>query len=175
MSYPELSAGADFPSGELPPELADFLRDKDYACVTQMTDRGTTLVIKMPSADIQSVHGPVPILLRLELYNHPAAPVIRLVFTFYDQPESPLALETFLNVGDEQQRANADALTSQEELPMLFYDEALTHRLSKAMAYGTQEEMVEILRAADHLIGSIPPEHYDFDMAKAAVMEATGL
>jgi hypothetical protein len=175
MSYPELSAGADFLSGELPPELADFLKDKDYACVTQATDRGTTLVIKMPSADIQSVRGPVPILLRQELYDHPAAPVIRLVFTFYDQPESPLALETFINVGDEQQRANAAALTTQEELPMLFYNEALQPRLSKVMAYGTQEEMAEILRSADHLLGSIPPEYYDFDMAKAAVIKATGL
>lgn len=30
----------------LPKELADFLKERPYACVTQATDQGTVLVIK---------------------------------------------------------------------------------------------------------------------------------
>ncbi len=88
----------------LPQELAEFLKGHDYACVTIATDQGTAFVMKLPSPDIDSVRGKVPIHLRQELYAHPAAPVLRLVFIIYDQPERPLAIETFINVGDEEQR-----------------------------------------------------------------------
>src|SRR5258708_1263526 len=95
----------DYPA-VLPPELADFLKDQDYACIAQATDQGTAFVMKMPGGEIESVRGTVPILLRQELYVHPTAPVIRLVFTIYDQPQTPLALETFVNITDDQQRAD---------------------------------------------------------------------
>jgi hypothetical protein len=176
MSHPEHSSPeSPLPSGVLPPELAEFLKDQDYACVTQATDIGTVLVLKIPTPDIQSVRGAIPILLRQELHQHPAAPVIRLVLTFYDQLESPLSLETFINVADEQQRTNFAALAAQEELPMLFYDEALALQLTKVMSYRNREEAAAILMAAEQLLGSLSSEHVDFDQAKAAVMEATRL
>ena len=71
----------------LPAELAAFLNDQAYACVPEATDQGTVFVIKVPSPDIQSVRGDVPVHLRQELYAHPAAPVIRLVFTIYSKPK----------------------------------------------------------------------------------------
>lgn len=151
MSLPERPTSADLPPGELPPELADFLRGKDYVCITQETNLGTVLVIKVPSPEIQSVHDNVPIWLRQELYQHPAAPVIRLVIQFYDQPENPLAFEMFVNVADAQQRADFAALSSQEQLPMLFYDEALVLRLTKMMPYRNQEEAAAILMAAEQI------------------------
>ncbi len=33
---------------ELPPEVADFLKDKPFACVSQATDKGTAYVVKAP-------------------------------------------------------------------------------------------------------------------------------
>src|SRR6266516_8215030 len=99
MSSPEQSFGERLlPPGVLPPDLAAFLQDQDYACVTEATDHGTVLVIKVPTPDIESVRGTVPILLRQSLFQHPAAPVIQMVVRIYDQPEHPLALETFINV-----------------------------------------------------------------------------
>src|SRR5688572_19601787 len=89
----------------LPPELADFLRGQDIACLLRATDRGTAFVIKLPAQDIASVRGRVPIRLRHELYAHPAAPVIRTILTVYDQPTTPLALETYTNVAEPDQRA----------------------------------------------------------------------
>lgn len=99
MPIPEQarSAGPLYPTS-LPPELAAFLKDQEYACVTEATNVGTVFVIKALAAEIASVRGRVPILLEQALFQHPAAPVIRLVFRIFDQPESPLALETFINM-----------------------------------------------------------------------------
>src|SRR3712207_5429190 len=83
--------------GALPPELATFLADKPYAALLQPTDRGTVLLVKAPGREIESVRGRVPIEVRHELYQHPAAPVVRVVTRIYDQPDRPLALETFVN------------------------------------------------------------------------------
>jgi hypothetical protein len=176
MSRPEYSSpDSPLPPGVLPPELAEFLTDQDYACVTQATDIGTVLVLKIPTPDIHSLRGPVPIWLRQELYQHPAAPVIRMVLSFYDQPEAPLALETFINVDDPQQRADFAALTSQEELPMLFYDEALAHQLTKVMPYVHQEQAAALLATAEQILSGMASDTFNFGQAKEAVMEATRL
>jgi hypothetical protein len=98
-----------------------------------------------------------------------------MVVQFYDQPESPLALEMFVNMTDTQQRADFAALSSQEQLPMLFYDEALTLQLTKVMPYMQQEQAAAILTAADEILGSMTDESFDFDQAKAEVMGATRL
>ena len=159
----------------LPAELAAFLKDKPYAALTQSTYIGTVLVIKAPGHDIQSVRGTVPILLRHELHDHPAAPVIRMVTTIYDQPERPLALETFINVGDEQQHADFAALTQQKALHLLFYDEQLAHRLSKTVSLREPDLLTQVLQKAEQLRAAIPQDRFDFDAAKKAVMEATHL
>lgn len=159
----------------LPKELADFLKDRPYACVTQATDQGTVLVVKAPLSDIQSTRGRVPIHVRHELFNHPAAPVIRMTVRIYDQPQRPMAMETFINVEDPQQRADYEGLSKQETIYMLFYDEALRHRLSKGVNNSAREEITHILGQADQLLTTIPKERFDFDRAKAAVMERTRL
>jgi hypothetical protein len=81
-----------------------------------------------------------------------------MVLTIYDQPQTPLALETFINIADEQQRADFAALTQQEELPLLFYDEALSHRLTNVVPIhdkvGTAQFVLQ--RAEQLLQGSRP-------------------
>src|SRR5437764_13826287 len=83
------------PQIPLVPELADYLKDKEIACLFQATTAGTVLVVKAPAREIRSVRGRVPIELRHELIDHPASPVIRTVLRIYHQPQHPLALETF--------------------------------------------------------------------------------
>lgn len=160
-------AGAISP---LPPDLADFLRDREYACVTQATDQGTTFVIKAPGYEIESVRGRVPIYLSHTLYAHAAAPVIRTLLVIYDEPERPLAVETFINVEDPQQKADFEGLIKQEEAYLLFYDEQLQHRLTKGIPLRGGQIMTEILNEANTLLESIPKEQFDFDKAKSAVM-----
>ena len=133
------------------------------------------LVIKAPAWDIQSIRGRVPVRVTHELFNHPSAPVIRITVRIYDQPQHPLALETFINVEDPQQRADYEGLAKQDTIHMLFYDEALRHRLSKGVNNRAQEEISRILGRADALFSAIPKENFDFDKAKAAVMERTRL
>src|SRR4051794_27346737 len=111
----------------LPPALAGFLRHHEYAALLHPTNLGTVLVVKAPDDDIRSVRGRVPIDTRHELYSHPASPVIRMVTRIYDQPEQPLALETFVNVADPDQRADYAALSRQDELVMLFYGQDVNH------------------------------------------------
>jgi hypothetical protein len=176
MSYPEQSFSEDsLPPGVLPPELAAFLQQHDYACVTEATDHDTVLVIKVPTLEIESVRGTVPIILHQALYRHPAAPVIQLVIEIFDQPDRPLALETFINPGSPEQRANYATLATQTTLPMLFYDDMLTHRLTKVISYHQQQETAFILATADRFLAAIPPERFNFELAKATVMQIDNL
>jgi hypothetical protein len=159
----------------LPAALAEFLRDTEVACLMQGTDQGTAFVIKLSARDIHSARGTVPIYLRHELYAHPAAPVIRTILVIYDQPETPFALETYTNIEDEQQRNHFAALTHQDALILLFYDEQLAHRLTKVVPQSDPEQSALVLATAERVLATIPKEQFDFDRAKQAVMEATDL
>src|SRR4051812_47172577 len=165
MSFPEHQA-RPHPEGELPPELAEFLRGQDYACLTQAIDKGTAFVLKLPHVEIDSVRGTVPIQFRQELYDHPLAPVIRIVITIYDQLTAPLAVETFINVADEQQRGDFAALKGQDKLILLFYNESLTHSLTKVLPYDGRAAANQTLLAAEQILRAIPEERFDFDRAK---------
>jgi hypothetical protein len=143
--------------------------------VMQATNQGTAFVIKLARREIASVAGRVPIHLRHELYSHPAAPVIRTVLTVYDQPQRPLALETFTNAEQPDQREDFARLASQDQLLLLFYDEQVAHRLSKVVPYQDEGRVGEILKEADGLLAAIPPERFSFERAKLAVMRETSL
>lgn len=159
----------------LPPDLAGFLRGQETACLLHPTDQGTAFVIKLPRRELASVGGRLPIRLRHELYSHPAAPVIRTVLTLFDQPDRPLALETFINAEQEDQRSDYARLISQDQLPLLFYDEQLVHRLTKLVPNQPDEQVGDVLRQAQALLARIPPERFSFERAKQAVMRVTKL
>ena len=93
----------------------------------------------------------------------------------YDQPSRPLAFETFVNVGDAVQRADYEALSRQDELVMLFYDQAVKHALSKRVRLTDQVGLLKVLTTADRLLSAIPEAQRDFDTAKAEVMNQTNL
>jgi hypothetical protein len=160
---------------ELSPELASFLRTKDVACIMQETSEGTVFVVKLPGSEIGSLPGRVPMRVRHELYQHPAAPVIRTVIRIYDRPQNPLGLETFTNVEQADQRADFARLGGQENIYLLFYDENLQHRLTKGMENVEPETIHEIIASADRLRSEIPGDQYDFDRAKADIVARTSL
>jgi hypothetical protein len=110
-----------------------------------------------------------------ELHHHPLVPVIRTVVRIYDQPDRPLALESFINVDEPEQWADFARLAEQEELLFGFYDETLSHRLTKRVRNSATDEMSRILTYADRVRAAIPEGQYDFDRAKAAVMAITQL
>src|SRR5215212_6932058 len=148
----------DKPS-ELPPEMAEFLRDQPIAALLHGTEnQGTVLIVKAPRQEIRSVRGRVPIEFRHELYSHPAAPVVRLVTRIHDRPDSSFGLETFVNVEDPDQRADYAALAAQDHLLMLFYDERLAHQLTKRVGTPNPEAVNEVLTTADRLLAAIPSD-----------------
>lgn len=169
--------GPDKPSALilLPPELADFLRDQDLVALFHAADRGTLLVLKATTPDLESLGGPVPIALEHQLWAHPSSPVVRSLLTVYDRPDAPLALETFTNPADPDQRATFAALADQQEIVLLGYDEHLRHRLSKRLGNRSAEWIPTIVAEADRLLAAIPEQARDFDAAKAAVLEVTAL
>jgi len=160
----------------LPVDMAEFLRDYDYACLAEVSDHGTVFILKAPIRDILSSRGAVSIQVIHELYRHSAGPVIRSLITVYDQAE-PLAFETFYNIVDKQQREALTGLTEQDEIILLFYDEALTHRLSKKLpnkATVKQEILHLIDEADDHLL-NVDIDQFDFDFAKAEIIQGSKL
>jgi hypothetical protein len=146
---------------QLPPELAAFLQRQHYACLLHPTDQGAVYVVKAPGADIESLRGRVPVQVHHELYEHPASPVIRTLFRWYDRPASPLAMESYTNVGDPQQRTD--------------YLEQLAYRLSKLVHHPDRRLIPQIVAIADRLLLAIPSDRRDFDQAKAAVIQRTSL
>ena len=163
---------------ELPPEIAEFLRDRPRAAMLWGTDQGSVLIIKIPRADIDKARGErTPIHTRHELYGHSLAPVIRMVVRIYDRPGSRThtALDTFVNVADEQQREHYEALTRQHAMLFLFHDERLTLRLTKIVPYDNQGDIAQVLQMADAHLSQIPQQRFNFDLAKADVMRATNL
>ena len=181
MAHDERRVGSGIPPDgplhpiALPPELAEFLRDQDLTALFHASDIGTLVVVKAPAAELATLRGPIPIALIHELYDHPRSPVIRSLLTFVDRPDAPLQLETFTNPGDPDQHAHFAALAEQEEIPLLFYDERLRHRLSKRLRNATAGEIPAIVATADRLLTAIPPDRRDFDLAKTEIMEVTGL
>lgn len=181
MAGPEHPSLPEFPEHPneangvvLPPDLADFLRASEpYVALFQATDRGTSLVTKLPRFEIESVRGPVPMHLNHVLYSHAAAPVIRSVLTVFDKPDQPLSLETFTNVADQDQRETFASLGWQEEFLLHFYDEQLDWQLSKRVTGFPQPEVLDLIDRAVDLARQMPRGRFDFDAAKAAVIQAT--
>jgi hypothetical protein len=164
------------PPLSLPEELADFLRPHERACLMHSSEaHGTVFVLKLPTADIESSRGTLPIQFEHELYDHPAAPVIRTVITIHDRPAAPLAFEVLTNLDDPQQGSEFAALAEQDANYLLFFDEQLRHRLAKRVTHDDAWLIGHITDRALALAAAIPRERYDFDRAKRAVLEATGL
>jgi hypothetical protein len=155
---------------DLPPELREFLRTQQYACLLHGSNRGTLFLLKAPAHQLTTHNGPTPVRVSHELYSKPTAPVIRTLLRWYDRPDSPIAFEAFTNVADPQQREDYRRLARQSTLTVLGYDELLKLAVQKRVANQQQREITQIADLADKLRGLIPGDEYDFDLAKARVM-----
>lgn len=143
------------------------------------TERGSGFVIKAPGEEIEGLRGRLPVLFRQELYRHPSSPVIRLLLRLYDRPHDPtpssLAFESFINVDDERQRNDYSELARQDQVDLHFYDETLQHRLTKVIPNSLRTDVPLVLGTALRLQARIPNGRFDFDRAKADVIDRTSL
>jgi hypothetical protein len=155
---------------ELPDELVEAIASEEYACVTAPTDEGTIFVVKAPGAEITRLSGIMPVEVRHELYAAATAPVIRTLLILYDDPHAPFALETYINIGDPNQRQDFAQLAEQESVVMRFYDEDLHRRLDKRVTLSESRNIAAVLAQAEQLRQRIPEGGYDFDLAKSDVL-----
>lgn len=172
---PSKSSGEPFSPSVLSPDLAEFLRGRSRVALLHSTDQGSVFITKVLTSDVATLRGNLPISVRQELFEHPSAPVIRMVVRFYDRPKNPLALETFVNVQDPEQRTDFEVLSDQEDLLFLIYDDDVHHRLTKRVRNDLRQAVPTILSRADRFLAAISPERVDFDQAKADVMGQTSL
>lgn len=167
---------ADPKPRSLPPVLAGFLRNQEYALLLVDTTDGAVLVLKAPDRDIDAIRGPVPILVRWELYRYPTGPIIRLVLVARtNDAGAELVLETFCNPGDPDQLEDLEDALSRPYLRVLCYDQRLRHRLSKRLAQPADAETADIPKLALRMLAETDPAVLDFDAAKAALQAETPL
>lgn len=152
----------------LPPDLTAFLRDHEYALLFSATSDGAVLVLKAPAEDIDAIRGPVPVLVRYELYRYTAGPIVRLVIAVNGNPVS-LVWETFINPADpDQMQELADAIT-RPTLRVLCYDEQVRHRLSKVVGQPQDEATLKLPKLARRILAETDPRMLDFEACKEAV------
>jgi hypothetical protein len=159
------------PTIELPPALRQFLETREFAMVATGSDQGTLLVVKAPSADIESCRGQVGFLIRHELFQTAYCPVLRLLIQIKDQPDSHLTFEMFTNPSDPIQLAEFEDLLSQTHLRMLFFDEQHQCRLVKQVSQVHHEDRSKLAPEARRLLAEIDPRDLDFDRAKRVIVD----
>lgn len=170
--------GQPLPPFELPEALKEFFRQTgadEYVMVTNASDQGTLFVVKAPELDIAGMRGNIPMRVTHELYREPEAPVIRTMVKIYDDPAQPLALETFTNIRDEEQRRNFDTFSDQPRYIFTFYNQHLQYRLTKLMENTHREHTASLFRQALLVSSHIPDQRFNFDLAKAAVIRRTSM
>jgi len=153
---------------ELPQEMRAVFANLGAGCFAARHGDTIAFVTHASEADIESFHG-TQVLYGWELYQLPSAPVIRLRLLILDDPDHPFLVETFLNVGDEEQREYLESLASQRMLPFDFFGEDFTYRYTKELNHPSRmrRNLAALIRQAAHYWDTLPASERDFDRAKA--------
>jgi hypothetical protein len=155
----------------LPPAVREVFKRTGYGCLAVDSSQGIIHVCHTSDVDIANFVGK-PAYARWELLEMPTAPLVRLEFFIFDDPDNPYRFESFLNVGAPDQLAVLTELASQEELYMAFYGDDLTHHHTTALPHSEQQwqQLDDIIAQAELYWQRLPEEERDFDRAKAVYM-----
>ncbi len=137
----------------------------------QPSSRGSVFVVKAPAVELATIGSSVPLRITHELHSKPTAPVIRSVVAWHDRPDSVHRFTAFTNIADPRQAEGFRRLAKQASLAILLYDERLQLAIQKRISNLYQREITEIARLAEKLRRLIPEDEYDFERAKARVVE----
>jgi hypothetical protein len=153
---------------ELPEEIRQVFEGFGYGCLAAETNIGVVHVCHAADSDIEGFLNR-PASYQWQLIKMPTAPLIRLQLTILDRPSNPYRFESFLNVADEDQARVLAQLAGQEQLYLAFYGDDLSHRFTKIVNHDRQQwqYLDELVAEALEHCHQIPPEHRDFDRAKA--------
>ena len=166
-----IDPGISLPGGS---PLLQFLKERPYACVTEDAGSETVLVVKIPGTRIRSLDSESSIYISHEVFEHEAGPVIRIV-TNFRAVDAPFSMETFVDIADPQQRREYQQLAKQDVLHLLFFDESLQHRATRAISGTGCQNVQQVLRSAEGMLGRVPLAKRDFVRAKSEVQGRTTL
>jgi len=160
-----------FITNELPDEIREVFEHIGYGCLAAETDDGIVHVCHASDADIEGF-GDKPVWSQWQLILMPTAPLIRLNLVIPDRPDNPFKFESFLNVAAKDQAQVLEDLANQEELYLAFYGDDLGYRYTKAIPHTEQQwqQVDELMATASEYWAQLPPEHRDFNRAKAEFM-----
>ena len=140
-------------------------------CTSLLINEQAAIVVKAPRATCEGLRGPIPIGYRPEAGFYPSGAVIRLVLDFFDKPDDPLGLDTFLNVASADHLQLLRVLQAQPAIIVhLFDDAAIEYQYSKQISHrpGSRSELGDLIDLA--ILHDKALERIDFDAAKAAMM-----
>lgn len=153
----------------IPQGLYDTIAASDTIALMHETDLGTAFFVKVPSYEIVSARGPLPMIMQHSLHRTDYAPVIGTSLILYDQPGDPLIFDTYTNIADPEHVSYYRRLAGQNFFNMFFFDEMMNQALVKYFTHTSGEQMEQILIHAERVRQSIPATRYDFDEAKRVV------
>lgn len=159
------------------PDLPEFYKNAlrsspGTLCTVALINHAAALVVKLDRAAIERLRGPIPIGFRSEAGFFDTGAVIRLVLDFFDQPDSPLLVDTFLSVAAPDDRAVLTSLAQQEMLDIHLFDPRLTYHYSKRIPLREtpRRDLATLVeRAHEH---NKTVARLDFVATKAAMMRA---
>lgn len=138
---------------ELPEGLRKAMSAYVVSCLITEINHEAAVLAKIPKVEQIAFHrAPVKYWYELALYEE--GPVLCLAMEILDDPKSPYAMETFLNVSSELDRALAEKLSRQKHLTIHFLDEHLDYTFSKRLRHRRQQqrELAQMIqRAIEHL------------------------
>lgn len=152
---------------ELPAAMRAVFVEQGPGCFAVRRGDRVAFVTHAGEADLASSQGKL-VAYRWELHRLPTAPVIRLRAAILDRPEVPFVLETFLNIGDEEQREVLERLTRQPVLSFDFFGEDFTYCYTKQLDHPPRirRELAELARLALAYWEALPVSERDFDRAE---------
>ncbi|MCI0558935.1 MAG: hypothetical protein MN733_10600 [Nitrososphaera sp.] len=160
-----------YPQAVLPPEIREVFENVGYGCLPVEMNIGVVHVCHIPTADIEGFAGK-PVLCQWQLIEMPTAPLIRLEMVIFDNPLNPYRVESFLNVGEEDQLKALTRLANQDKVYLAFYGDNLKYQFTQTIEHGKEQwqQLDEIIVWALTLWNKLPAHQRDFDRAKREFM-----
>lgn len=156
----------------LPADMRRLLLDQPGPlCTSAIINEQAAIIVKAERATCEGLRGPIPIGYRAELGMYPSGAAIRLAIDFFDHPDDPLSMDTFLNVAQADHLRLLRVLAAQPVIVIHLFDEAIDYVISKVINHrgasrSELDTLIEMARQHNTTIARV-----DWPTAKAAMMK----
>jgi hypothetical protein len=165
--------GSPMTKPHLPADVRRLLKaTPGPVCSCDLINGLTAIIVKLDPLTIAGLRGPIPIGYRPELGLYPTGAAIRLVIDFYDHPDRPLGLDTFLDPAGADHLRLLRTLAGQPQIVIhLFDDDTIAYAYSKAITHRETSRAELRARIDQALAHTATIGRGDFNATKAAMMK----